>query len=165
MKLIELGSGVLPNEDSKYLVVIGVTAIDRADNRPWWDNSELVTDLNDSWYKYPDFALYSACSLVSILVSLIILTKFVKFKKDYSKLKIELLNTNAERQLDLPTNHQFIDEFNDNIMLQKLSGLISFIKFKLQSNNHKTELINETMEKFDQINLYIEETLGVISTK
>lgn len=165
MKLIELGSGTLPNEDSKYLVIIGVTATDRADNRPWWDNSELVTDLNDSWYKYPDFALYSACSLVSILVSLIILTKFVKFKKDDSKLKIELLNTNAERQLDLPANHQFIDEFNDDIMLQKLSGLISFIKFKLQSNNYKTELINETMEKFDQINLYIEETLGTISTK
>lgn len=86
-------------------------------------------------------------------------------KKDDSKLKIELLNTNAERQLDLPANHQFIDEFNDDIMLQKLSGLISFIKFKLQSNNYKTELINETMEKFDQINLYIEETLGTISTK
>lgn len=165
MKLIEIGDGVLPNEDSKYLVIIGVTATGRTDSRSWWDNSELVTDLNDSWYKYPDFALYSACSLVSMLVSLIILTKFVKFKKDDSNLKIELVNTNSERQLNLPTNHQFVDDFNDHKMLQKLSGLISFIKFKLQSNNYKTELINETMEKFHQINLYIEETLGAISTK
>ncbi|KRZ98965.1 uncharacterized protein AC631_05284 [Debaryomyces fabryi] len=163
IKLIEIGSGVVPDEETKYLVIIGVTAMDRTDNCSWWDNSELVTDLNDSWYKYPDFALYSACSLLSMLVSLIVLTKFIKFKKDDSKLKIKLLNTSGERELELPTNHQFIDEFNDNIMLKKLSALINFIKFKLQANNYKTELISETMEKFDQINLYIEETLGAIS--
>lgn len=163
MKLIEISSGVLPNEDGKHMVILGVTSLNILGERPWWDNSELITDKDNSWYKYPDFALYSACSIVSILASLVIFTKFVVFKRIDSVLKVELLHTKSERELDLPRNHQFIEEFNTTQMLQNLSSLNDFIKSKLQHSNSSNEVITDAIEKIDKITLYIEETLGTIS--
>lgn len=96
-----------------------------------------------------------------MLTSLITLSRFVKFKKVTSGLKVEFLFVKGERLLKLPVNHTFIDEFEVSKLLNLLSILMKFIEVK---SNIDMNLIVDATCDMDKISHFLKRTLDNVST-
>ncbi|ODV66183.1 hypothetical protein HYPBUDRAFT_12747 [Hyphopichia burtonii NRRL Y-1933] len=162
-KLFELGLGKFGNNTKERPTVIGITQTSHNDNsKPWWQDESLITFGKEMWKKYPEFSLDIACSLIAILASLIVLTKFLKldFNKDHTQLKL----LKSDKTLKTPfkdSDEEIINKFDANLLFETFSKVINFIQVKLRiDNNFDDILTNNTINKINNISHYLEEIMS-----
>ncbi|CUM63205.1 uncharacterized protein PRCAT00000774001 [Priceomyces carsonii] len=132
------------------------------------------TDVKQVWLKYTDFALVIACSLIPIMISLIVLTKFISFEGTLDGVLATYYAQNARERLEndrssdeekvgkkmktISVDAKLLDVFEIDVLLKKLSNLIEFIKTKLSFDND--EVAKDTMLKINKVSHYLEELLN-----
>lgn len=177
VRLIEIGEGKLPNGTDSYSIAIGVTETSITSHYPnnkqqWWKDKSLTTKGKETWIKFPKFSLEVACCLISVLPSLIVLTKFVKLAKKDEDLEITIVckpgdnpDSAINKTVIIP-NYSYLDQdliklFELEDLLNRFSKVVNFIQFKLQMGNNN-ELLTETVSRMNKRSHYLEEILNNI---
>lgn len=183
VSLIEIGEGKLPNDSNNYAIVMGVTETGDANNhyhnkQQWWKDKTLTTRGRDTWAKFPGFSLDAACSLMSVLPSLMVLTKFLKVvprNQDVEVtiikpvgVKTEGMSTTDPNKTVVLKNSSSLDEsyfklFESSELLKRFNNVVSFIQYKLQVGKNNNDLMNDSISKINKRSHYLEEILNNIN--
>ncbi|CAI5758626.1 unnamed protein product [Candida verbasci] len=167
IKLIEL----IPNLDySNYSIVIGPTILEEINDKnsingiiqkDWFDNPQLRSNVKQSWNKLPMYTLSLSTANLSIFSSVAVLTKYLKFYKNESnnKLIVEFVQDSTRKDLDIVVeDDEFINNFNQKLILNQISTLCEFIKFKLYYSNE--EVMMNTIQAMNKVNEHLDSILS-----
>lgn len=159
VKLLRLGEGRITGRVGTLTPVLGPTLVSQDSADHWWSAPELRYDATETWYSFPEFSLNAACSALSILCSIIVLTRFIKCHEVDSKLKVGFHRTKKEKLLSLDYNEKIMFYFNEAFLIGVLSILINFIKRKILMHNDDQEVIEGTKRMINKVSHYLEEIL------
>ena len=122
-------------ELDSYLVAVGPTEEgESGSGQIWFENSHLQTTIKEAWLKFPDFTLVAACTVLSVICNLVMLTKYIKVQKppangdSSASIRIIFLESSLEKNFSIPVDDEEIIEFNYENLLKRLSTLVEFIK-------------------------------------
>ena len=177
------------SEYTDYSIVVGPTTFDDNYNNEnettkrfrnlinnsseWWNKQELKSSVQQSWAKLPIYILSFTSGVLSIIYSLAVLTKYIKFKKSFESgdLIVEFLETNETRTIEgcnisVPQQKQMADVyeiFTEIHILSQLFVLCEYVKFKLSYSNE--DLAALSIQRLNNLNQHLDEVLQQNFTK
>ena len=177
------------SEYTDYSIVVGPTTFDDNYNNEnettkrfrnlinnsseWWNKQELKSSVQHSWAKLPIYILSFTSGVLSIIYSLAVLTKYIKFKKSFESgdLIVEFLETNETRTIEgcnisVPQQKHMADVyeiFTEIHILSQLFVLCEYVKFKLSYSNE--DLAALSIQRLNNLNQHLDEVLQQNFTK
>lgn len=157
--LIYVNIGYLPWEpDQQRSVHFGVVTLDT--NRPWVLCDELNTKGEDAWAKSSDFAVYCACTALSVIPSLAVLTKFLTLEV-HSDRSTFWLRDGPQNTVSEGGNEKLARFFTDSALREAFNKVAVFVRFRALIQNVKA-IQQDTMTNMNKIQHFMEEVLQTI---
>ncbi|RCK64342.1 hypothetical protein Cantr_00059 [Candida viswanathii] len=169
----------LPEIEKDFSVVVGPTALDDTStegleatkrfrdvisNSEWWDTPELKSTPKQSWAKVPVYVLSFTAGVLSVVYSLVVLTKYLKFHKSpTNELIVEFTELDQKKhiqdiKIDSAEDNIVLEQFNQSSILSQLSTLCEFVKFKLNYSNE--EIMTITTQRLNTLNQNLDDILA-----
>lgn len=155
-RAIELGEGHVPEDPTDRPVVIGATLLKE---ERWYDKDALVTRGTAGWLKYDPLTLDVAITLVLIIPSLVILTKFLVLSSDGTTAKLQCTKMGSAQTLGVNLDAKLAALFEADSLLKAFDIAVKFVHFKLKADYNNERIYNDTVTKINKISHYLEEIL------
>lgn len=155
--LINVHLGIIPSETKpRFSVLYGVTSLDAS--RDWFMSKELITSGESTWLKASDFSVFTACLLISIIPSLIVLRNLFEIKTEGSKSKAVMLRTGQVYEFDVEVAPKIEAYFNKDSLVNSFERVLEFIKYRAQYDQLRS-LQQGTITNINKVSHYMEEIL------
>lgn len=158
IELINVHLGILPSDTTpRYSVLYGVTCLDAS--RDWFMSKELISRGESTWLKASDFSVIAACSLVSIIPSLIVLRKLFEIRSNGEGKSQAVLSKSGEvLDFDVEVPVKALNGFNHETLQKGFDRVLEFIRFRTQYDA-KRSLQEDTITNINKVGHYLEEIL------
>lgn len=172
------------SEYTDYSIIIGPTTFDDNYNNEnettkrfrntinncseWWNKQELKSSVQQSWAKLPIYILSFTSGVLSIIYSLAVLTKYLRFKKcsGSGDLIVEFVETNENKTIEgcninNPQHQKHMVDvceiFTESHILSQLFVLCEYVKFKLSYSDE--DLTAFSIQRLNNLNQHLDEIL------
>lgn len=157
LELIDVGLGHDPShKNAEYPVLYGVASMEGP--REWYSSNEFISIGRETWLKFCDSVLHSACLLVCIIPSLMILRKSVEISVHGNGVRVTWTKSNTAKDFQIAVSPQHVELFDMDNLMGSFTWVLEFIRFKTEYDGCRI-IHQDTTTNINKVAHYIDEIL------